>query len=339
MGRDDYARYARHWAAPDYAVDENGKVVGGYVPEGPNNWGRWGDDDQLGTQNLIGPHQRIRAASMVRSGKVFSLALPIDASGPRFHTRPAPLHWFLMSGSDQVVGSPYSEADPDFQWNDDMFQMPLQGSTQWDGFGHVMYRDTLYNGYWAGNVTAYGGASVLGIENHRESFVGRAVLLDLARSQQQDPLGTATVIDSAMLERCVERQGCSVEPGDIVLIRTGYLARWDPSFGPDQQEQYFGGSPGLGVDALDWCDRNDISAVAADTIGVEVLVPEDPEARRYPVHCGALVDRGLPLGEFWVLDELAADCADDGRYEFMLVAPPLNIPGAVGSPINPIAIK
>ncbi|MCY4036083.1 MAG: cyclase family protein, partial [bacterium] len=122
-------------------------------------------------------------------------------------------------------------------------------------------------------------------------------------------------------------------------IRTGYMALWDPSFTPDQQGEYFGGSPGFGVDALNWCDRNDISAVAADTIGVEVLVPEDPEDRKHPVHCGALVDRGLPLGEFWVLDELAADCAADGRYEFMLVAPPLNIPGAVGSPLNPIAIK
>ncbi|WP_419918872.1 cyclase family protein [Candidatus Poriferisocius sp.] len=339
MGRDGYARYAKHWSAPDYTVDGEGKIVGGYVPEGPNNWGRWGEHDQLGTQNLINPEQRIRAASLVRSGRVFSLALPIDAGGPRFHTRPAPLHWFLMAGSDQVVGSPYNQDDPDFQWNDDMLQMPLQGSTQWDGFGHVMYRDTMYNGYWAGNITAYGGASVLGIENHRESFVGRGVLLDLPRSEGLDELAPATVIDSEMLDRCIRSQGTSVESGDIALIRTGYLARWDPNFTPGQQEAYFGGSPGLGVDALTWCDRNDVSAVAADTIGVEVLVPEDPEARRYPVHCGALVDRGLPLGEFWVLDELAADCADDGRYEFMLVAPPLNIPGAVGSPINPIAIK
>ncbi len=339
MGREDYAKYATSWSAPDYSVDEDGKVVGGYEPEGPNNWGRWGDDDQIGTQNLIGPQQRVRAASLVQSGKVFSLALPIDASGPRFHTRPAPLHWFMMAGSDQVVGSPYSAADPDFQWNDDMFQMPLQGSTQWDGFAHVIYRDTMYNGYWAGNVTAFGGASVLGIENHRESFVGRAVLLDLPRSESRDPLAPATVIDSAVLDRCVERQESSVEAGDIALIRTGHLALWDPAFTPEQQMEYFNGSPGFGVDALNWCDRNDISAVAADTIGVEVLVPEDPEDRKHPVHCGALVDRGLPLGEFWVLDELAADCAADGRYEFMLVAPPLNIPGAVGSPLNPIAIK
>lgn len=339
MGREGFARYAKQWSAPDYTVDENGKVVGGYVPDGPNNWGRWGDDDQIGTQNLIGPDQRVRAASLVQSGKVFSLALPIDAHGPRFHTRPAPLHWFLMAGSDQVVGSPYSAADPDFQWNDDMLQMPLQGSTQWDGFGHVIYRDTMYNGYWAGNVTAFGGASVLGMENHRESFVGRAVLFDLPRSEGSDPLPAATVIDSAMLDRCAEAQGVAVESGDIALIRTGHLALWDPEFTPDQQMEHFGGSPGFGVEALTWCDRNEISAVASDTIAVEVLVPEDAEARKHPVHCGALVDRGLPLGEFWVLDDLAADCASDGRYEFMLVAPPLNIPGAVGSPINPIAIK
>ncbi|WP_420638029.1 cyclase family protein [Candidatus Poriferisocius sp.] len=339
MGRKDFAQYATAWSAPDYTVDDAGKVVGGYQPDQPNNWGRWGDDDQIGTQNLIGPDQRVRAASLVQSGKVFSLALPIDASGPRFHSRPAPLHWFLMSGSDQVVGSPYSALDPDFQWNDDMFQMPLQGSTQWDGFGHVMYRDTLYNGYWGGNITAFGGAAFLGIEHHRQSFVGRAILCDLARSESCDVLAESTVVDSAMLDRCVEAQSTTVEPGDMLLLRTGYLAQWNPEFSPAQQGAYFQGSPGLGIDALSWCDRHDISAVAADTIGVEVLVPEDPDGRRYPVHCGALVDRGLPLGEFWVLDELAADCAADGRYEFLLVAPPLNVPGAVGSPINPIALK
>ncbi|MEM7286482.1 MAG: cyclase family protein [Actinomycetota bacterium] len=339
MGRRDYAAYATSWNKPAYDVDDNGKTVGAYSPDGPNNWGRWGPDDQRGTQNLIGPDERVRAAGLVQSGKVFSLALPIDADGPRFHTRPAPLHWFLMTGSDQIVGSPYSDVDPGFQWNDDMFQMPLQGSTQWDGFGHVMYRDTMYNGFWAGNVTAFGGASVLGIENHRESFVGRAVVLDVARSEGHETLPSGTIIDTPMLERCVESQGTTVEVGDMVLVRTGYLALWDPAFDPAQQMDYFTGSPGFGANALDWCDANEISAVAADTIAVEVLPPEDPDARRYPVHCGALVDRGLPLGEFWVLDALAADCAADGRYECMLVAPPLNIPGAVGSPLNPIALK
>ena len=152
-------------------------------------------------------------------------------------------------------------------------------------------------------------------------------------------LPAGTVINTPMLDRCVAAQGTTVEEGDMTLVRTGYLAQWDPTFSPDRQMEYFTGSPGFGANALEFCDQNQVSAVAADTIAVEVLPPEDPEARRYPVHCGALVDRGFPLGEFWVLDALAADCAEDGRYECMLVAPPLNIPGAVGSPINPIALK
>jgi hypothetical protein len=203
MGRDEPGTYAKSWRAPEYTVDEHGKVRGAYEPDGVHNWGRWGDDDQIGTQNLIGPAQRVDAARCVRSGRVFSLALPIDATGPRFHTRPAPLHWFLMTGSDQVAGTPYAAVDPGFQWNDDMFQMPLQGSTQWDAFAHVMYRDTMYNGYWAGNTTAFGGASVLGIDQHRTSFVGRGVLLDVARSEGHAVLPANTVVDAAMLDRCV----------------------------------------------------------------------------------------------------------------------------------------
>jgi kynurenine formamidase len=339
MGRENSGDYTKKWSPPKYEVDGDGKVVGSYSPSGINNWGRWGEDDEIGTQNLIGPDQRKEAVKTVKTGKVFSLALSIDSHAPRFYTRPAPLHWFMMAGSDQVVGSPYAAVDPGFQWNDDMFQMPLQGSTQWDAFAHVMYKDTMYNGYWAGNVTAYGKATVLGIEKHRTSFIGRGVILDVARSEGHEQLPRNTVIDAAMLDRCIAKQKLVIESGDMMLLRTGYLNLWDPNFNPQEQMHYFSGSPGLGISALDWCHSKNISAVASDTIAVEVFQPEDPTERRYPVHVGALVDLGLPLGEFWVLDELAADCNSDGQYTFMLVAPPLNIPGAVGSPINPIAIK
>ena len=103
-----------------------------------------------------------------------------------------------MTGSDQIAGTPYAAVDPNFQWNDDMFQMPLQGSTQWDAFAHVMHHDTMYNGYWAGNVTAFGGAAVLGIEHHRTSFVGRGVLLDVAHAEGVDVLAANTAVDRAM---------------------------------------------------------------------------------------------------------------------------------------------
>lgn len=95
----------------------------------------------------------------------------------------------------------------------------------------------------------------------------------------------------------------------------------------------------MGRDAIPWLHEKAVSALATDTLGVEPLVPEDPEDRFLPVHVACLVDLGLPLGELWDLEALAADCAEDGRYEFMLVAPPLYLPGGMGSPLNPIAVK
>src|SRR4051794_30966486 len=200
MGRREPGGFADEWRTPEYTVDERGKVVGGYTPREPNNWGRWGEDDQRGTQNLIGPQERVAAAQLVRTGKVFSLALPIDETAPSYSSRPGPLRIPVMTGSDAIVGSPYAELLPGFQWSDDMLQMPTQGSTQWDAFAHVMYDDVLYNGWWAGNATAQGGARVLGIEHHRESFVGRGVLVDIARLQGLDCCPEAQAIGPELLD-------------------------------------------------------------------------------------------------------------------------------------------
>ena len=339
MGRTEPGEYSMEWTPPHYTVDARGKVVGGYRPGEPNNWGRWGDDDQRGTQNLVGPQERLAAAQLVRTGKVFSLALPIDDTAPKLESRPSPLLLSLMTGSDALAGSPYSEAAPGFQFSDDLLQMPTQGSTQWDAFGHVMWQDSMYNGFWAGNVTALGGGRVLGIEHLRESFVGRGVLVDPARHQGLDMCPDGQAIGPDLLDATLAAQGTELAPGDILLVRTGYLAKWW-TLGPDDDRgAYFGASPGLGRDAIPWLHEHAVSALACDNIGVEVLVPEDPEERVLPVHIACLVDLGLPLGELWDLEALAADCAQDGAYEFLLVAPPLNLPTAMGSPLNPIALK
>ncbi len=339
MGRNVPGDFANRWTPPAYTVDDDGKVVGGYTPPGLNNWGRWGANDQRGTQNLVGPAQIARAAGLVRDGKVFSMALMIDADAPRFPTRPAPQHYFLSTGADAVAGCPVQISMPGYQWNDDMITMALQGSTQWDGFGHFMAHDTMYNGYWAGNVTAAGGAAVLGIDAMYESFIGRGVLLDLARLRGVEWLPEASEVNAAMLDECLAAQGVALETGDIVLLRTGFLQKWERLQTFDERVAYFGDTPGLIEDCVEWLYRNDVSALAADTVGIEVLAPTTPQSRVLPIHHGCLVDLGLPLGEFWDLEALAADCAEDGRYDFMLVAPPLRVPHAVGSPLNPIAMK
>lgn len=340
MGRSsEGGDYGTAWSPPTYTVNDAGKVQGGYEPTGPHNWGRWGGEDQRGAQNLIGPEQIVAAAGLVQRGATFSLALPIDASGPRWPTRPAPLRIPLMTGSDQVVGSPYALQMANFQWNDDMLQMPTQGSTQWDALSHVMSGDTMYNGFWAGDVTAFGGARVLGIENYRESFIGRGVLVDLARHQGLDACPDAQAVGAAMLDECLAAQGVELQPGDMLLVRTGHLPKWWDLTSVDEQMAYFVASPGLSASVAGWLKEHDISAVAADTIAVEPLTPEDPTDRVHPLHQACLIDLGLTLGEFWDLEALAADCAEDGRYTFLLVAPPLNLPGGLGSPINPIAMK
>jgi kynurenine formamidase len=339
MGRTKPGDYSIGWSPPPYSVDGHGKVVDGYQPREPHNWGRWGEEDQRGTQNLIGPEQRIAAGQLVRSGKMFSLALPLQATAPVWPPRPAPQRLAQMSGSDAVVGSPANEAAPGLEWSEDILTVATHGSTHWDGLGHAMTGDTMYNGFWAGNVTAAAGCGKLGIEQQRECFVGRGVLVDAARQQGVEVCPDRSVITPAMLDAGLDAQTVRLHPGDILLVRTGYLAGWWTRPEGQAPIEYFLKSPGISREAIGWLHEHGVSALATDTIAVEPLSAEDPEDRVFPLHVGCLVDLGLTLGELFVLDELAADCAQDGVYEFLLAAQPLHLPGGMGSPLNPIALK
>jgi kynurenine formamidase len=340
MGRRGFASYSQSWSPPHYTVDDSAKVVNGYTPPGLSNWGRWGEDDERGTANLISPEMIVAAAALVRRGAVFSLALPIDDTTPRSPSRPPVKHYFLMSGSDGIAGNPYNEGSPGFVFNDDAIDVPLQGSTQWDGLAHAVAEDSLYNGFWAGNVTASGGAARMGIDALRDKFVGRGVLLDFARAAGVSWLPPGTPIGPTELDAACDAQGVSVGCGDILLLRTGYLSHWWRLRSDGERSAFLAaGEAGLSFSAVDWLAERDIAAVAADNLGLEVLPSENGVPRRLPVHQTLLVDLGLTIGELWELDELAADCAQDGVYEFLVAAPPLNLPRAVGSLINPLAIK
>jgi kynurenine formamidase len=320
MGRDEPGSYhPRRWSPPTYSVNDQGKVVGGYLPTGPHNWGRWGEDDRCGTLNTITPELVVRAAGLVTQGKTFSLALPISGDAPRWWGRRAPLHYFTMTGSDAITGLPHSGTESGVTFTDDYLDMALQASTQWDGLAHWSVQDCLYNGFWAGNITS-AGSNDLEVSAWKDKIVGRGVLLDVARFMDVDRLRPGTAITAEMLDATAEQQNVAVEAGDIVLVRTGH-------------------APGLSRSTVPWLHEHDIAALASDTQGVEVAPNEEPVVRPHPLHQAALIDLGLPLGELWWLEELSQDCAGDGVYEFLLVAPPLNIPGAVGSVLNPQALK
>ncbi|SRX93641.1 hypothetical protein [Gordonia sp. KTR9] [Mycobacterium shimoidei] len=315
-----------------------------------SNWGRWGETDELGTLNLISAEKIAHAASLVKHGKVFPLGVDFGSSGPQgaFKFRHNPIHVMTVDGGDTAALAQYGAhwprnpaahemskyfRDNPFRFNDDMIIMPLQAATQWDALSHVYYDEQLYNGFPADSVTSF-GAFHCGIDKvDSKGITSRGVLLDLVRHRGVDTfLELGNPITPEELDDVVRAQGVTIEPGDIVLIRTGWWTRFAQTGN--------GSEPGSGLDwrCASWLHDHDIAAVAADNLMVEDPV-SGVEGTVLPMHMLCLRDMGLMLGEYWDLTALAADCAADRVYEFQLIAPPLRVVGAVGSPLNPIAIK
>ena len=298
------------------------------------NWGKWGPDDEVGTLNYITPDKVMRAASLVRQGKIVSLAMPFDSNGPQTGSlsRVNPIHTMLATGTDVVAGA--QSFPRGFGYADDMVSMPLQCGTQWDGLSHIFRDGKMWNGYSAAEVTS-GGARKNGIEKMRDKVVSRGVLLDIAALKGVSSLDPGYAITIEDLDGAAAREGISIEEGDIILIRTGFMGHclangWDGYAGGD--------APGLSFDTAPWLHEHRVAAVATDTWGVEVRPNQLPDSFQ-PMHLVMVVNMGLLVGEIFALDELAEDCAGDGIYEFLFVAPPLPVTGAVGSPLNPLAIK
>lgn len=322
------------------------------IADDVRNWGRWGDDDELGTLNLITADKVAQAAATVRKGKVISLGGDFGSSGPQgaFGFRQNPVHVMTVDGGDANTLCQYAPGwlrnsvakelsgffvDNPFRFNDDMIVMPLQAATQWDALSHVYYEDKLYNGFPADSVTSF-GAFHLGIEKvDVKGITSRGVLLDVVAHRGADVFcEPGNPITPAELDDIAKAQGVSIQPGDVVVVHTGWWTRF-LSTGD-------GAEAGSGLDwtCASWLHDHDVAAVAADNLMVEDPDPANGvDGTFLPMHMLCLRDMGLMLGEYWDLGGLAADCAADGVYEFQLIAPPLKVVGAVGSPVSPIAIK
>jgi kynurenine formamidase len=238
----------------------------------------------------------------------------------------------LATGTDAVAGR--QEAGK-LRYADDMVTMPLQCGTQWDGLGHIFYGEKMWNGYDARLVDST-GAKKNGIHKTRDRMVGRGVLLDIPRWKGGDYLEDGYGIGNDDLDGCARAQGVEVRPGDFVIVRTGQmehcLARGDWG------TYAAGDAPGLRFETAGWIHKTQIAAICCDTWGCEVRPNECTEAFQ-PWHWIVIPMIGITMGEIFYLKDLAADCAQDKVYEFLFCAPTLAITGAVGSPINPIALK
>jgi kynurenine formamidase len=312
-----------------------------------SNWGRWGADDVLGTLNFLTEDKRVEGARLVRRGVSFSLSQSFDMDGPQkgWRRRTNPVHTMLDTGTDAergVQGFPHGIGGAD-----DVIAMPLQASTQWDGLGHIFDHGNAWNGRRAGDVVTSDGDKVTGIETVAALITGRGVLLDVGRAIGPS-LGTdgelpdGFAITTEHLQQTIAAQGDSarVGRGDLLLVRTGRLtrARRDIAEGRGWGDYAGGDSPGLSFTTADWLHGSEIAGIATDTWGFEVR-PNEFDVAFQPLHQVAIPNMGLFLGEMWDLDALAADCAADGQWDFFLTAAPLPVTGAVGAPVNPIAVK
>ncbi len=303
------------------------------------NWGKWGDDDQLGTLNYITPEKIVEAGKLVKQGKVIACAMPFDSNGPqtggigRFN----PIHQMIATGTDAVAQVQLFNGEVlphGLGYADDTVSMPLQCATQWDALSHLFHNGTMWNGYSASEVTS-AGAGRNGIEHMTDKIVSRGVFLDIPRFKGVDWLEDGYAITEDDLVACAQKEGVDIGTGDIVIVRTGQMGRckvegWGTYAGGD--------APGLSFYTADWLHRTQIAGIATDTWGMEVRPNELPGSFQ-PLHCVTIPNMGLLVGEILDLEALGDDCAADGVYEFMFVAPPLPVTGAVGSAINPQAIK
>ena len=296
-----------------------------------SNWGRWGDDDELGTLNLIDDAAVARGLAAARTGARIPLAIRLDANGPQLGTIPGrinPLHTMV------AINTSYTGDPDDCCFSDDTITMGLQACTHWDGLAHVSYSGLLYNGFPASSTTAERGATRCGIHKVT-SIVSRAILLDVARALGHDVLPPRHMIAEADLDAAVALAGVGPEPGDIVLIRTGQMAYLKRR---DREGYLLSDQPGLTTRTIRWFRRHDVAAVAIDTLAMEVHPGEDP-AVLFPVHAIQLRDMGLTQGQNFDLEALSVHCAADGIYEMLLVANPEPVTGGTGAPVSPVAIK
>ncbi|WP_028473564.1 cyclase family protein [Nocardioides alkalitolerans] len=307
------------------------------LKDSPSNWGKWGDDDEVGGLNYLGPEQVIAAAGLIRSGKVFTLQRLIgDPKGDPVWPGRTPAERTQILDESSWDGEDAPAFPGGLHYADDKINAFLQGSTQYDALGHVWYGGQIWNGYDAR--TTVGGLDKASIEPIAErGVVGRAVLLDMARFRGKPTLESAETYTHEDLVACAESQGVELRKRDILIIRTNYLQLFF-----DLGDKFYEGfcEPGLvySPELVQWFQDMEIPNLVTDTIANEVTF--DPNnGVALVLHNALMRNLGVTLTEIADLEKLASDCAEDGVYEFFYAAAPLKVALGSGSPVNPLVIK
>ncbi|MEV7966365.1 cyclase family protein [Sphaerisporangium sp. NPDC088356] len=304
----------------------------------PNNWGRFGPDDQRGTLNLLTPAAVLEALATAATGQVISLSMPIrgatsspaPATVPHLRGRPLPQHFMSVDGGDYAAGARAIGAG--LRMADDALIVTHHGTTtHMDALCHMWSGEALYNGHPAARVRSY-GASRCGIETVG-GVVARGVLFDVPRHLGLEHLPVDFRVPGDLLEEMAP----DVRPGDVAVLRTGWPLVWERS-----SEEYWSGQPGLSGDGGRWLASRDVALVASDNAAIGGLNARQlaDEGLDDDLHMIFLWRHGIHLAEMLWLEDLADALAGHAgtRRDFVFIAAPLKIEGGTGSPINPLAI-
>jgi kynurenine formamidase len=281
---------------------------------------KWGAADERGAANHMGPQTVMRAAQLIRSGEVVELGRVLSQEIPFFGTRRFDVHTKRTGGP---MGSNKRIS------NEELVITEIgQVGTQFDHFSHQGIDGLLYNCIKSDEIATRSGFTKLGVDKIGMLFT-RGVLIDVAAAKGVDTLSPNYEITVADLQSALSRQGVTIQPGDAVLLHTGWGRYWITD-----NAKYNSGTPGVGVAGAEWLAKQDVMLIGADTYPVEVA-PNPDKALSLPVHQIALVVNGIFLLENMKLDELAAK----RWYEFAFIVQPLKVKGGTGSTVAPVAVK
>jgi kynurenine formamidase len=302
------------------------------------NWGRWGDDDQRGCANLLDDAAARRGTACVRTGERFDLALDLGPDGPQVgqpaHRSNPVLEPLLVNERDPQVPGVWVSSD-------DSVTMLTCAGTHLDALAHVAYDDLIWNGFPASSVSAATGASRCGAET-LGPIVTRGVVVDLGRlrgHEALDEIDPGYAVTGDDLDEAYAAARLTPEPGDVVLLRTGDIRHLHAG---DRDRYALGDQfrfPGPSLHSVEWVRRHDVAGLMTDTYAYEAFPPPSADwSDTLCVHMLHLRDIGLLQGQSWDLEALSARCAEEGRWDVLLVATPEPIVGATSAPVAPVAV-
>ena len=289
---------------------------------------KFGAKDEIGAANYLTPAVALKAAQLVKTGKVYSLGITVSTTTPAYPPRTCSIYIVQpgQTGSSEGLGNTHTT------YNDDILNCWTGIGTQIDGLGHIGVGDRYYNGLKWGEIASIGGMKKLGADTV-PPMVARGVMLDMAAHYGVDVVKEGTAFNQAEIDAVAKKQGVEIRQGDVVIFHTGWLSLIDKD-----PKRYGSVEPGLGREGARYLVSKGVVAIGADTWALEAIPFEKKGAEDggvFEVH-----QILLPMSGTYILENInTAELAKDKAYEFMFVLGQNKYQGSVQSMINPVAIR